>query len=114
MQGFGVLFQQSIGHIVDLPLGCGGLGGVGNAQGQDHLIFPKGNGVYQGGLDLLNHDGVVVLDHPDLGSGLDGDGPGQLQVVDLLFKPVALLRQISGCLGILGKASPLGGGLQLL
>ena len=114
MQRLGVLFQQGVGHVVDLPLGLGGLGGVGNAQGQDHLVLPQGNGVYQGGLDLFHHDGVVVLDHPDLGSRLDGNGPGQLQVVDFLFEPVALLRQVSGRLGVLGQARPLGGGLQLL
>ena len=102
MQLLRVVLKKSVGHIVDLPLGLGGFRGVGNAQGQNHLIFPQRDGVDQGGLDFLHHDGVVVLDHADLGSRLDGDGPSQLQVVDFLLKPVALFGKIPGGLSILG------------
>ena len=57
-------------------------------QGQHHLALPQGDGVHQGGLDLLQHQGVVVLDQPSLRAHLDGDHPGELQIVELLLKAV--------------------------
>ena len=86
---------------------------MGNAQGQNHLVFPQGDGVDQGGLDLLHHHIVIVLDQADLGRSLDGDSPGQLQIVDLLLKPVALVGQIPCFLGIFSQARLLSDGLQL-
>ena len=109
----GVGFEQCVGHVIDLPLGLGRFRGMGDTQGKNHLVFPQRNGVYQGGLNFLHHHSVVVLDHADLRSGLDGDGAGQFQVIDFLFKPVAFFGQVPGGLGILGKACPLGGGFQL-
>ena len=86
---------------------------MGNAQRQNHLILPQGDGVHQRGLNLLHHHIVVVLDHADLGRGLDGNGAGQLQIVDLLLKPVALVRQVLCRLGILCKAGGLRRGFQV-
>ena len=70
-------------------------------QGEDHLALPQGDGIHQRGLDLLQHQSVVVLDEPGLGAHLDGDHPGQLQVVELLFKPGAQIGQIVVGLGVL-------------
>ena len=113
VQLLGVLLQQRVGDIRHLPLGLSRLGGVGDAQRQNHLVFPQRDGIDQSGLDFFHHHIVVILNHADLGRGLDGDGSCQLQIVNLLFKPQALFRQIPGGLSVLGKARPLGGFLQL-
>ena len=113
MQLLGVLFQQGVGDVVDLTLRLRGLVGMGNAQRQNHLILPQGDGVHQRGLNLLHHHIVVVLDHADLGRGLDGNGAGQFQIVDLLLKPVALVRQIFCRLRVLRKSGGLRRGFQL-
>ena len=81
---------------------------MGNAQCQNHLALPKGNGIYQSGLDLLCHQGVIALYQTDLGCCLDGDHAGQFQVMDLLLKSLAHGIQVLGCLGILRKTASLG------
>ena len=70
-------------------------------QAQHHLALPQGDGVHQGGLDLLQHQGVVVLEQTGLGAHLDGDHPGELQVVDLLLKPAAQVGEGVVGLGVL-------------
>lgn len=70
-------------------------------RAQNHLAFPEGNGIYNGGLDLLDHGGVIVLDHTDLWCCLHGNGSGQLQIMKLLLKTVTFVFQIIGCLCIL-------------
>ena len=102
------MLQQVVGHVGHSALCLHGLLAVGHAQAQHHLVLPQGNGVHQRGLDLFSHHGVVVLDQPDLGAHLDGDGAGQLQIVQLLLKPVAQVRKVPGRLGVLGQAAGLG------
>ena len=82
---------------------------MGHAKSQHHLALPQGNGVHQGGLDFLHHQRVVVLEQPGLGAHLDGDHPGQLQVVELFLKPLAHLHLVVVGLGVL-----LGAGLLRL
>ena len=81
---------------------------MGDAQGQDHLVFPQGDGVDDGGLDLLGHHRVIALDQADLRAHLDGDVAGQLQVVQLLLKAVTQVGQVAGSLSILGQLGALG------
>ena len=76
-----VFLKELVGHVSNLALGLCCLHGVLYSQGDDHLVFPEGDGVHDGGLDLLGHHVVGGLYHPDLRGGLQGDGPGQLQVV---------------------------------
>ena len=73
-------------------------------DGDDHLVFPEGYRVDDGGLDFFRHNRVGGLDHPDLRAALEGDRPGQLQIINLLFKAVAHGRQIFCRLHVLGKA----------
>ena len=108
LQHIGVLLEQIVGHIGDGGLGGGGLTAVLHAQSQHHLALPQGNGVDQRGLDLLQHEGVVVLDQTGLGAHLDGDHAGELQIVDLLLKAVAQVGVVVVSLGILLSAG-LGG-----
>ena len=81
---------------------------MGQAQGQHHLVLPQGDGVHDGGLDLLGHHGVVVLQQADLGAHLQADVAGKLQIVQLLFKALALVGQVAGRLGVLRQAGGLG------
>ena len=83
-----------------------------NAQRQDHLALPQRNGVDQGGLDLFRHQRIVVLDHPDLRRHLQADDPGQLQIVQLLLKALALIGKVVGPLRVLRQAGLLRRGLQ--
>ena len=108
------MLQELVGHLGDGVLGGSGLTAVLHAQGQHHLALPQGNGVHQGGLDLLNHLGVVVLQQAGLGPHLHGHHAGQLQVVELLFKAVAQVHQVVVCLGVLGKTRLLRLPAQLL
>ena len=90
---------------------------MGDAQGQHHLVLPQGDGVHDGGLNLLGHHRVVGLDQADLRAHLDGDVAGQLQIVELFLKAVAHIGQVAGGLGILGQLGTLGlllGGFQLI
>ena len=90
---------------------------MGQTQRQHHLVLPQRDGVDDGGLDLLSHHGVVVLQQADLGAHLQADVPGQLQIVQLFLKALALVRQITGGLSILGQTGLLGlvhGLLQLV
>lgn len=103
LQPLRILLQQLVRHVRHLPLGLGRLGGVLHSQGQHHLALPEGHCVDNGGLYLLHHLGVVVLDKADLGRCLDGDHPCQLQVVDLLLKPLAHGLQVPGRLDVLRK-----------
>ena len=108
LEGSGVLAQQLVGGVGDGALGLHGLLAVGDAQGQDHLVFPQGDGVDDGGLDLLGHHRVIALDQADLRAHLDGDVAGQLQVVQLLLKAVTQVGQVAGSLSILGQLGALG------
>ena len=82
------------------------------ADGDDHLVLPERDGIDDRGLDLFRHDGIGVLDHPDLGTGLHGDHTGQIQIIQLLLEAVAHFRIVPGRLGILLQAGPLGLFLQ--
>ena len=113
LQHVGVGAEQLVGHIRHLPLGLHGLLGVVDAQVQHHLALPQGNGVDQRGLNLLGHERVVVLEHADLGTHLQGHHPGQLQVVELLLKAVDEVGIVVGRLGVLGLAALLGLAAQL-
>ena len=44
--------------------------------------------------DIAMFDHVVILQHPGLGAHLDGHHPRQLQIVELLLKPVAHLHHV--------------------
>ena len=110
-QQVGVLPEEVVGHLRDRVLGGGGLPGVLQSQGQNHLALPEGDGVDQAGLNLFNHQGVVILQHPGLGPHLQGDHPGQLQVVELFLKAVAQADHVVVRLGI--RLGPAGGGLLL-
>ena len=99
-----------VGHGL---LGVHRLLGMLQAQGQDHLVLPQGQGVDQGGLDPFHQEGVVVLQKADLRGHLEGDLARQLQVVQLLFKAVALGGKILGLLGIHRIAAGFGDFLQL-
>ena len=83
-----------------------------HAQGQNHLVLPQGDGVHNGGLDLFSHHRIVGLDQADLWAHLDGDIAGQLQVIQLLFKAVALVGQVAGGLGIFRQAGCFGLGFS--
>ena len=90
---------------------------MGQTQCQHHLVLPQGDGVDDGGLDLLSHHGVVVLQQADLRPHLQADVAGQLQIIELLFKAFALVGQITSRLCILRQAGNLGlvhGLLQLV
>ena len=104
LQRVGILLQQLVGHLRHRVLGGGGLTAVLHAQRQHHLALPQRDGIHQRGLDLLDHQRIVVLQQPGLGSHLDRHHAGQLQIVQLLFKPVAHSHQIIVGLRILGKA----------
>ena len=81
---------------------------MGQAQGQHHLVLPQGDGVHDGGLDLFRHHGVVVLQQPDLGAHLQADVAGQLQIIQLFLKALALVGKVAGGLCILRQAGDLG------
>ena len=114
LQSVGVFLQQLIGHLRHSVLGRGGLTAVLHPQCQHHLALPQGNGVHQRGLDLLDHQGIVILQQTGLRTHLNGHHTGQLQIVDLLFKPVAHADQVVIGLCILGKAGLLRLFAQLL
>ena len=104
LEGIRVLLEQFIGHVGDFALGFGRLVCVLDTDGDDHLALPERNSVDDRGLDLLRHNGIRRLDHPDLGAGLHSDSPGELEIVQLLLEAVAHLGVVLCRLGILGKA----------
>ena len=114
MQHIGVLLQQCVRHVRDLPLGLHGAAGIFDAERQHHLVLPQRDGVEHGGLDLFDKRGVVVLDHADLRRGLQRDHARQLQIVELLFEPDAFVFKIIGRLRILRQIRSLGLCAQLM
>ena len=74
-----------------------------HAEPQHHLALPEGNGVHDGGLDLLGHEKVVVLDHADLRGHLQRDRARQLKIVQLLFKAADEVREVVHSLRVLGQ-----------
>ena len=112
-EGVGVLFEQFVGHVGHRALGLDGFLRVMGPQGQDHLTLPEGNRVDDGGLNLLGHHGVVVLEHPNLRAHLKRNHPGQLQVMELLLKAQAEVAVVVGRLGVLRLAARLGLALHL-
>ena len=113
MQRFGVLLQQLVGHLGHSVLGADGFLRMCDAESEDHLALPERDGVDDGGLDLLRHHGVVVLDEADLRRHLETDVAGQLKVVDLLFEAGAEVREIPCLLGVFGQAGFIGFAEQL-
>ena len=103
-----VFLQKFIGHVSDRTLSLHGLLGMGDAQGQNHLTLPQRNRIHQRGLNLFGHQGVIVLDHADLGTHLNGDLPGQLQVKEFLLKAVAHGSVVIGLLSILRQSGRIG------
>ena len=85
-----------------------------HAQGNHHLVFPQGQGVGKRALDALHQQAVVVLQKADLGRHLKRHLAGELEIVQLLFKPVAIGGKIVGALGIHGVAAGKGLLLKLL
>ena len=91
-------------------------------DGDDDLALPERDGGHDRGLDLLDQGLVVVLDQPDLGRGLDGDDPRELEVVELLLEAVDEgievveflgVQRIRGCFG-LGLEGGERAGLQIV
>ena len=77
-------------------------------HGHDHLVFPQGDGVDDGGADLFGHEAVVVLHHADLGRHLHGDHAGQLQIMDLLLKAADHVGKVVGGLSVFGQSGFVG------
>ena len=103
VQRLGVAQQEPVRHIGNGAGGFHRLLGVIHAQPQHHLALPEGDGVHDGGLDLLGHEKVVILDHADLRGHLQGDRAGQLQIVQLLLKAADEVREIVHGLRVLGQ-----------
>ena len=83
-----------------------------HAKCQHHLALPERQGIGKGGLNPFHQQTVVVLEQPDLRRHLNGDLAGQLQVMQLLFKPVALGGEVVRLLGVHRVTAGLGLGLQ--
>ena len=75
-----------------------------DSDSQNHLALPERDSIDDGRLDLLRHQCIIILHQTDLRSHLNGDHTGQLQIMDLLLKPVAERRHIVDRLRILRKA----------
>ena len=71
-----------------------------HAKSQYHLTLPQRNRIHYRSLDLFHHHGITVLYQTDLGCCLNRDHTCQLQIMDLLFKPVTQPCQIFDCLCI--------------
>ena len=97
-----ILFQKLICHIRNLALCFGSLSRVMNAECNDHLVFPKRNGVDECGLDLFGHYRIAVLNHADLRRCLDRNHTGQFQIIQFLLKSVAEIFEILGSLCVFG------------
>src|SRR5690554_662468 len=110
-----ILAEQVVGGLGNFFLQLQGFVLPEDADGDDDLIFPKGDGVEQTALDLFDQQLVVVLYQADLWCGLQCDGATQTQVVDFfleavhqLFVVVQLLNlcaiaRLGGCLFHLGQ-----------
>ena len=79
------------------------------AQCQHHLTFPQRNRVDQRRLDLFRHQCIVILNQTNLRRHLQGDRARQLQIVNLLFEPIAGVGQIVCLLCVFRQAALLGG-----
>ena len=78
-----------------------------HAECEHHLALPEGDGIDERGLDLFDHQRVVVLEKSRLRAHLERHHARELQVMQLLFKALALLRVVVVGLRILGKAARL-------
>ena len=78
-----------------------------HAEREHHLALPEGDGIDERGLDLFDHQRVVVLEKSRLWAHLERHHARELQVMQLLFKALALLRVVVVGLRILGKAAGL-------
>ena len=103
VERLGVAQQEPVRHVGNGVGGVHRLLGVVHAQPQHHLALPEGDGVHDGGLDLLGHKKVVILDHADLRGHLQGDRAGQLKIVQLLLKAADEVREIVHGLRVLGQ-----------
>ena len=90
MELLGILLQKLVRHIRHFPLGLRRLVRMLYPQGDNHLIFPERNRVHDGRLDFFRHHRIRILHKPDLRSCLKRDLPGQLKIVQLLLKAVAV------------------------
>ena len=77
-------------------------------QCQHHLVLPQRDGVHDSGLDLFCHHGIVVLQQTDLGTHLQTDVAGQLQIIQLFLKALALVGKVAGGLCVLRQTGDLG------
>ena len=84
------------------------------AQGNHDLALPQRQRVGQRALDTLHQQAVIVLQQADLRGHLQRHLTGELEVVQLLFKTVAVGGHIVGALGVHGVAALGGAGFQLL
>src|SRR5208337_1467852 len=73
LEEFGIPRQQVVRGVRDGLLDSEGLLLAEEADGDDYLALPQGDGRHDGALDLLHQGLVVVLDQPYLRRGLDGD-----------------------------------------
>ena len=74
-----------------------------HSKSKHHLTLPERNRIYNHSLNFLHHTGIIILDQTDLRCRLHGNRTRQLQIMQLLFKTVALLIQILRNLRILRK-----------
>ena len=103
MKRLRIFSQQLIRQIRHLFLRLRRLCRMCNSQCQHHLTLPERNRIYNHSLNFLHHTGIIILDQTDLRCRLHGNRTRQLQIMQLLFKTVALLIQILRNLRILRK-----------
>ena len=99
-----VLFEQFIGRIGNRLLCLHRLLAVCKTECKHHLTLPQRDRIEQCRLDLLDHQGIVVLDQSDLRAHLQRHSSRQIEVVQLLLEAVRQIRVIVRRLCILHRA----------
>ena len=108
-----ILFQQFVGHIGHFALSPCRLGAVLDAERDNHLVLPQRDGIDNRRLDFFRHGRIARLHESDLRSRLQGHRACQFQVMQFLFKTVALVGKVFGFLHILRQSRCLGLVLRL-